>query len=334
MTPIYFPFTFISEPILDKLWDTFGKIVVYQSSKINVPEKMTAWEKSGKIDIRMPVEGNDEKIEKILQEFKSWADLLQGGELSLLKTQLGKIPFFNEDATSQIKLDIKRQDLKKPSEEKPERLLVARMFLQVAQELDLQNDSLRQDLLSLEAMDQHLIKELTGETLSSSSDVDTYQPVETNDAGQYMTKERIDAWTRIMLQDRQQSGLFITNSRAVMEHLLDDAPEAKILSDLNDMTASEKGIQKHENRKNRILHHLETIAADAASAAASAATKTAVAPSLFKEKARKKTFTFYLIPGLSPHQFFSRYMVSAGGKSKSKRFKEPVKNTLIGWYDR
>ena len=106
------------------------------------------------------------------------------------------------------------------------------------------------------------------------------------------------------------------------------------MSDLNDMTASEKGIQKHENRQNRILHHLETIVADAASAAVSAATKTAVAPSLFKEKARKRTFTFYLIPGLSPHQFFSRYMVSAGGKSQSKRFTEPVKNTLIGWYDR
>lgn len=329
MTPIYFPFTYISEPILDKLWDTFGKIVVYQSSKINVPEKMTAWEKSGKIDIRMPVEGNDEKIERILQEFKSWADLHQGSELSLLKTQLGKIPFFNEDATSQIKLDIKRQDLKKPSEEKPERLLVARMFLQVAQELDLQHDSLKQDLLSLEAMDQRLIKELTGEALSSSSDVDTYQAVETNDAGKYMTKERIDAWARIMLQDRQQSGLFITNSRAVMEHLLDDAPEARVLSDVNDMTAFENGIKKHEKRQN-LLHHLETIVADAASAT----TKTAVAPSLFKEKARKKTFTFYLIPGLSPHQFFSRYMVSAGGKSQSKRFTEPVKNTLIGWYDR
>lgn len=329
MTPIYFPFTYISEPILDKLWDTFGKIVVYQSSKINVPEKMTAWEKSGKIDIRMPVEGNDEKIERILQEFKSWADLHQGSELSLLKTQLGKIPFFNEDATSQIKLDIKRQDLKKPSEEKPERLLVARMFLQVAQELDLQHDSLKQDFLSLEAMDQRLIKELTGEALSSSSDVDTYQAVETNDAGKYMTKERIDAWARIMLQDRQQSGLFITNSRAVMEHLLDDAPEARVLSDVNDMTAFENGIKKHEKRQN-LLHHLETIVADAASAT----TKTAVAPSLFKEKARKKTFTFYLIPGLSPHQFFSRYMVSAGGKSQSKRFTEPVKNTLIGWYDR
>lgn len=329
MTPIYFPFTFISEPILTELWDCFGKIVVYQSSRMNIPENMKAWEKSGKIDIRLPVEGDEEKIDKIFQEFKTWAELHQRGELSLLKTQAGKIPFFNEEAISQIKLDIKRQGHKKSLRGEPERLLNARLFLQMAQEHDLQNDALRQDLLSFEAMEQHLIKDLKGETLSSSADNAPYRSVATVDAGQYMTKERIDAWVRIMLHDRQQSGLFITNSRAVIEHLLDDAPEAQILQDIDYLAALENEIEKKENRHNRLLQHLQTLAADVSTAA----TKTTTAPVIFTEKARKKGFIFYIIPGLSPHQFFSRYMESTGRRSQDKKSTESVKNTLIGWYD-
>ena len=329
MTPIYFPFTFISEPILAELGDCFGKIVVYQSSRMNIPENMTAWEKNGKIDIRLPVEGDEEKIDKIFQEFETWAELHQRGELSLLKTQAGKIPFFNDDAISQIKLDIKRQGHKKSLREEPELLLNARLFLQMAQEHDLQNDALRQDLLSFEAMEQHLIKDLKGETLSSSTDNAPYRSVATADAGQYMTKERIDAWVRIMLHDRQQSGLFITHSRAVIEHLLDDAPEAQILQDIDKLTALENEIEKKENRHNRLLRHLQTIAADASSAA----TKTTTDPALFTEKNSKKGFIFYIIPGLSPHQFFSRYMESTGRRSQDKKPTESVKNTLIGWYD-
>ncbi len=327
MTPIYFPFTYISEPLLDELLNYFGRIAVYQSSRNHIPENMTAMAKSGKIDIRTPVEGDEERFKKILQDFKAWADLHQRSEMSLLKTQAGKIPFFNENATSQIKSDIMRRDPEKPSQEKSERLLRARLFLQVAQEHDLQHDALRLDLLSFEAMEQHMIKELHGEILSSSPDIDTYQSVASEDLGQYMAKERIDAWTHIMLHDHRQSGLFITHSRAVIEHLLDAAPEAKKLSDIDATGAFENG---SEPKENRLLHQLETIVADAASAATTAAT----APPLFNEKDRKRALIFYIIPGLSPHQFFSRYMEAAARVSQNKRSMEPAQNTLIGWYDR
>ena len=200
----------------------------------------------------------------------------------------------------------------------------------MAQEHDLQNDALKQDLLSFAAMEQNLVKELTGETLSSSVDTDTYPSVDTKDIGQYMTEKRIDAWARIMLHDQQQSGLFITHSRAVMEHLLDAAPEAKTLSDFDAITALENAGDAKENRQTRLLHHLESIAADAASATI----KTATTPFLFKEKDSKRTLIFYIIPGLSPHQFFSRYMEASDPLSQNKRLTEPVKNTLIGWYDR
>jgi hypothetical protein len=93
MKPIYFPFTFISEPVFDALSACFGKIVVYQSSKVNIPENMKEWDNSGKLEIRIPIEGDEEKIDNILQDFKTWAQLHQGSELSFLKHKLKKYRF-------------------------------------------------------------------------------------------------------------------------------------------------------------------------------------------------------------------------------------------------
>lgn len=329
MKPIYFPFTFISEPVLDALSACFGKVVVYQSSKANIPEKMKEWDKRGRIDIRVPVEGDEEKIEKIVQDFKTWADLHQGSELSILKTQTGKIPFFNDNATSQITLDIKRQDLEKPSQEKPERLLNARLFLQIAQEHDLLEDVLRRDLSSFEAMEQNLVKDLTGDMDSSPMDIEPYPSIETRDTGHYMTKERIEAWSRIMQHDHQHTDLFVTSSRSVIEHLLDDAPEAEILTAIDDIPSLENEVEKKEKWQNHLMNLLETTIMDASSAS----TKATTPPPVAMGKDRKRTLTFYIIPGLSPHQFFSRYIESTGGRLQGKKLTESVKNTLLGWYD-
>lgn len=329
MKPIYFPFTFISEPVFDALSACFGKIVVYQSSKVNIPENMKEWDNSGKLEIRIPIEGDEEKIDNILQDFKTWAQLHQGSELSFLKTQTEKIPFFNENAISQITLDIKRQNLEKQPSEKPDRLLNARLFLQIAQEHDLQADVLQRDFLLFETMEQNLIKNLKGEIEPSQMDIDTHPSVEKKDAGHYMTKERMEAWVRIMQHDDHHTGLFVTSSRSVIEHLLDNAPEAKILPDINGIPALESGIEAKEKWQNRLINTLETITTDASFASAEANLETPT----FIEIDRKKTLTFYIIPGLSPRQFFSRYIKPTGSQHQDKRDMEHVKNTLIGWYD-
>ena len=329
MKPIYFPFTFISEPVFDAMSTCFGKIVVYQSSKVNIPEKMKEWDNSGKLEIRIPIEGDEEKINNILQDFKTWAKNHQGSELSFLKTQIEKIPFFNENAISQITLDIKRQNLEKPSPGKPDMLLNARLFLQIAQEHDLQADVLRRDLLLFETMEQNLIKNLKGEIETSQMDIDTHPSVQKNDTGHYMTKERIEAWIRIMQHDDHHTGLFVTSSRSVIEHLLDDAPEAKVLPDINGIPVLESGIEEKEKWQNRLMKTLETVITDASFASTEASMKTPTSI----EIDRKKTLTFYIIPGLSPHQFFSRYIKPTGSQPQDKRGMEHVKNTLIGWYD-
>ena len=189
MKAIYFPFTFISKPIVDALSACFKKTAVYQITKRNIPEKMKKWDTSGKIEIRIPVEGNEDKIEKILKDYKAWADLHQGSELSILKTQAGKIPFFNENSISQITSDIKKSDPEKHSPEKPDISLNARLFLQIAQEYDSQADILRQDLQLFDTMEQNLIKNLKGENEYFPVEMGRNQEFEIDSPGNYMTKE-------------------------------------------------------------------------------------------------------------------------------------------------
>jgi hypothetical protein len=327
MTPIYFPFTYISKPVLDRLTDCFGKIAVYQCSRFGIPKPMTAWEKSGRIDIRIPVEGDEETLENLFGDFKAWADLHQGGELSLLKTQAGKIPFFDEHASSQIALNIKRRDSKTSSRQKSRQLLHARLFLLMAQAHDLQNDLLRQDFKSLESMEKHMMRELTGDTVSAASDSETSQPA-LDQTDPHMLEARVDAWTRILLHDHRQAGLYITSSRAVVEYLLDNAPEAKIPANIDDFFVLEKHMEKDENRQHRLLNHLEAVATGTASA------PTTPIPIALTGNAKheKEGFYFFIIPDISPRRFFTRYLTSSADPPLTEAPVKAVKNTLLCWF--
>ena len=138
MKPIYFPFTHISPKIFKALSACFRQTVVYQPSSRKVPEKMQAWRKSGGLDIRIPVEGNEKEIDEILKDYWAWVNLHQGSEIAFLKTQADKIPLFDETSTRQIMADIKNKGGRQNrSQEKPDPLFEARLFLHVAQELDL-----------------------------------------------------------------------------------------------------------------------------------------------------------------------------------------------------
>ncbi|MBU4289417.1 MAG: hypothetical protein KKI12_14750, partial [Proteobacteria bacterium] len=98
MKPIYFPFTYISEPVLEALSAFFKQIVVYQPSSLNVPESMQKLADSGLLEIRIPVKGDENKIDNILKDYKSWANIHQGSEMAFFKMNPDKIPFFDDSS--------------------------------------------------------------------------------------------------------------------------------------------------------------------------------------------------------------------------------------------
>ncbi|MDM8525524.1 hypothetical protein QUF80_19315 [Desulfococcaceae bacterium HSG8] len=223
MKPIYFPFTYISEPVAEILASCFRQTVIYQPSSRKIPDIMRKWEDAGIIDIRVPVTGDEEKLDAIIRDYRNWANLHQGNDLSLFKIRAGAVPFF-EEMPSQIRDDIRRGGETKASPEKPDPLFNARIFLCIAQEFDMQNREINNDLASFEKMEQELMKNLKGEDLQSGiQHSDLGFPAD--DPGNYMPEERLKAWGYLMGHDLEKSDIFVTASRSVFESLTDNAPD-------------------------------------------------------------------------------------------------------------
>ena len=136
MKPVFFPFTFITQPVADALSACFGQTVVYQPLYSTIPQIMKDWEKSGIIGIRVPIKGDEEKVISICKAYREWMDTHQGSEINVLKVQGDRVPFLDESYATQIKAALKRNGKKTVTRDESETLFAARVFLNIAQQYD------------------------------------------------------------------------------------------------------------------------------------------------------------------------------------------------------
>jgi len=331
MIPIYFPFTFISKPVCQTLAACFRQTVVYQISSIKIPDEMQHWGERGILDIRMPVKYDGDKLDAIVKQYRSWANLHQGSEMAFLKSRTDQIPFFDENSTRQITADIKskegRQNL---SQEKPDPLLNAGLFLHLAQEYDMQNLTLTEDLQAVEAMEQDFMKDLKGDNHALDEEIALEKTLEVHDPGHYMTKERIHAWTHLMQQDQQDSGLFATTSRSVFESLIDSAPEAELVGVLDAIPVVDNEVEALETWRDELMKHLEMLA----TVVWIAKTDPIITVPEIPGCETTVSLTLYIVPGKPPHEFFNRYMEHDVFNDKEKHLKVKLKNTLLGFIEK
>ncbi|MDL1968284.1 MAG: hypothetical protein LWW97_06975 [Deltaproteobacteria bacterium] len=330
MKPIYFPFTYISEPVLEALSAFFKQIVVYQPSSLNVPESMQKQAISNLLEIRIPVKGDENKIDNILKDYKSWANIHQGSEMAFFKTKPDIIPFFGELSTSQIKADIKKKKRKQQNKKKRDFLLNARIFLHIAQEFDMQNWGINKDLLLLEEKTLDLIDNLKGEDddelLFQGNDRE--KALRTDRQSDYMTHDRIIAWTHMLQYDQDMSNLFITNSRLAIEHLLEKTPEAKIVLSIDSIPLINSRDKKTEKWQESLIKQLELVLENPLSSSEDIKIESLAD----RDNGKKVLLTLYLVQGKSPYNFFTS---SAWHKTPVKKInKEAVfNNTLIGFVE-
>jgi len=328
MKPIYFPFTYISEPVLEGLSAFFKQVVVYQPSNLKIPESMQKAADSDLLEIRIPVKGDENKIDNILKDYKSWANIHQGSEMAFFKTRLDMVPFFSEFSTSQIKADIKKKEQKRQNEKKQDSLLNARIFLHMAQKFDMQNWEINKDLLLLEEKTLNLIDNLKGEDALSFKGNDREKALKIDYQSEYMTPDRIIAWTHLLQYDRDMSNLFITNSRSVVEHLVEKTPEAKIVLSIDSMPLTNSRDKKTEKWQKSLIEQLESLLEN--SLPASEVIK--IKSPFDKDDGKKGSLTLYLVPGESPYKFFTR---NAWHKKPVKEINRETgfNNTLIGFVE-
>lgn len=325
MKPIFFPFTYISKPTARALAACFAQTSVYQLATSKIPDEMRESSDQGLFEIRIPVSDDGNKLDAIVKEYRTWADVHRGSEIGFLKFMADKIPYFDETASSQIRAEIKKTGEKAPSPEKPDPLVHARLFLHMAQELDLQNDRLTRDLVAVEAMEEDFMKELKGEDEEEPARAGTINALETDDPGHYMTQERIESWALLMQQDPQVSGLFITSSRAVLDLLLDRMPEMEQVTRFDAVPAGVPDPEALAAWQDELIKHLENLADGPWPADVEAPADPPEVPGSETTVA----LTLFIAPGKTPHEFFAECLeidALQAESTDSQRFK----NTLIG----
>jgi len=330
MKPIYFPFTYISEPVLEVLSAFFKQIVVYQPSNLKIPESMQKQADSDLLEICVPVKGDENKIDNILKDYKNWANIHQGSEMAFFKTKPDIIPFFDESSTSQIKADIKKKKQKQQNEKKQDSLLNARIFLHIAQEFDMQNWEINKALQLSEEKTLDLLDNLKGEDEDELSfkENDREKALKTDCQNDYMTPDRIIAWTHLLQYDQDMSNLFITNSRSAIEHLVEKTPEAKIVLSIDSIVLTNSRDKKTEKWQKSLIKQLELLLENSLPASENIKIKSP----FDKDDGKKVSLTLYLIPGESPYEFFTR---SAWYNTPVKKINKEAgfNNTLIGFVE-
>jgi len=330
MTPVYFPFTYVSEPVISALRTCFKQVVVYQASGHNIPAVMQKWTKSGFFDLRIPVQNDKKKLDVIVDDFKAWVKFYPKSQIERMKIEKDSVPFFDEFSTSQIKADIKEKKSTTPSDP----VFNARLFLNAAQEYDIKTDELKKDLSLLDKSEQSLFNLIKGKDEADYDGPSLKKLSNKNDRSEYMMFERISAWSRFYQQDRLPGGqalpeFFITSSRAVMDLITEKSEKVEKVIDFDAIPVSVQNQQKRYDWQDYLMEQLEIL--EQTSWTGNTEPIKFVPPS--RENGPTVSLSIFLIPEETPHEFFQKVANPKTTRIPADKKDTPLKNMLIGLVD-
>jgi hypothetical protein len=146
-----------------------------------------------------------------------------------------------------------------------------------------------------------------------------------------MIKERIQTWARLFLNDQDQfgpeaSGVFITNSRSVLEYLIDITTGAETVLSLEAMPVQKNITERVQKWQDGLMETLARLLKNKE-------TRVDEAFQRFPDiRAGEKTvaLNFYIIPGENPWELFTRCLNSGFSKSEGDKVERKFENTLLG----
>ncbi len=227
MTPIYFPFTIISERVCRQIRFLFDGVVLYQPGDTAIPEPMQKLTAEGMITIRVPEQTGVGELKSALAAFTRFAHLHGEDAGSVFGSNQDRVPFFSDESISCLRGRIKSD--RNGSPETGDSLFRARLFLLLAQEYDMQNTSVHMDLSRIGKMESDLLAEIRVPD-EHEQDLNLPPRIPPADRGQgYMIAERIQAWSRLASRDAAISDTFLTPSEDAFESFIEAAGQVETL---------------------------------------------------------------------------------------------------------
>lgn len=224
MKPAYMPFTYLSAPTAHILKSLFGPLYLFQPSKTNIPENISALASQDLVEIRTPLTDDDDRLQAALAEFKAWALANPGRSTAgagFIGTRQGEVPFYDETAISRIRTDLKRYPATDNPSNESQTGFSARLFLAVAQENDQASDNLDQNLNQFKTLEKSFLETLHGDDAVGFNRQSAGGTIWQDDPGARMTTQRIRAWARLASADPSPPALLVTTSTAVMDTIID-----------------------------------------------------------------------------------------------------------------
>ncbi len=256
MKPVYFPFTHLPRAVAERFAVCFPATVVYQPSAAAIPGDLAELAARGLVEIRTPIEGEEERLLRVCSAFTQWARTHRGSDLSVFKTGMDRTPLWEETFPTQIRSAVRKGMAGAGQESSPEQEagFNARMFLSFAQTFDRQNWELDQDLRSMERMERRLLNSLHGE--ADAGRMAQGRTVVPEDLGAYMTAGRLASWTRLMAEDDPSPALFLTHSPFVFETLTDGFSDYRPVATAGNLPATDPGTPEWEAWRGDLDRHL------------------------------------------------------------------------------
>lgn len=295
MTPILFPFTYLAPEMMARAARFFPHLTIYQPVGNRLPDDLQPWVNDGFLRIRVPVPDDDDTVVSAADEYQLWARQHQPGKdiRTLLPGAAQGTPFFDDSAPAQILAEL-RADPRDDARSSP-RLFNARLFLCLAQQLDLHNQEIRRRLNRVEADSNALMDELKAldEPESFSGLATAGAPLEAT--FDFMLSERLAAWTQLFLADRVNDAILLTPSQSVLTDVIQSQDKARPLVRLNLDDGNESG----QRRQLSLLAEIEDAARNSRRLTEAAAVDRTGPPDDLAD------LTIYLIPGAGLRPFLT-----------------------------
>jgi hypothetical protein len=225
LSPVYFPFTFISPLLVQAISLCFDRLVVYQPAFAKPQQALQPWVDTGVLDIRSPFENviDKEPLEAALRDFRSWGLLHQHTDTTYLKMAgNGIAPIDPGIARTASAI---RGKVEEPLNTSDQSDLSLQLFLHLAQEFDENSWELR-DQLNLVNHKYHALQSAFRQDQNGKShepapkDLPARVPEE--DLGSFMIEKRMAAWNNLFQNNPADTGLLLTDSHSAFAYLLDE----------------------------------------------------------------------------------------------------------------
>ncbi len=220
----FFPATFVTQRTVLAVNRRLGRFALYQPIMDQAPRMLAHLGETAAIELRHPVIGNETYLLELCRAYDRWGRIHQKDALRL--SQLAGSGFYNQDFAAEIRTEVlKRKNGVEPEAGlKADPMINARMFLQLAQEFDLNEWEIRLSLENAESASKELFEQLRGEGLNTEESFGSGDPAASDDPCAVMTESRIAAWALLARNDTSPPDLFVTDSRAVMDALTERLP--------------------------------------------------------------------------------------------------------------